>query len=312
MKRGVVRRILVTGVTGFVGWHLCRALVESNEVWGLARREPNAIERHPNLRWIVHDLSSATWPSAMPERLDVIVHLAQSQHYREFPDRALDMFRVNCLGTERLLDLAYRTGVSTFVYTSTGGIYGTGPHAFKETDEFRPSGPLRHYFTTKYTAELLLADYALLFKPIILRPFFVYGVGQDPKMLIPRLVARIAVGEAVTLYGESGIRINPVHVSDMVVAIVRALERRDSLMTNLAGPEVWSLRDIAVAIGNEVGRPPIFTVIPTDSPPHLVADISLMTRELGAPKVRFAEVVSEVCRELLVKRAGRLPEILRT
>lgn len=234
----------------------------------------------------------------MPERLDVIVHLAQSEHYRDFPDRALDMFRVNCTGTQRLLDLAARTGVSTVVYLSTGGIYGTGPEPFKETDEFRPSGPLQHYFTTKYTAELLMADYAKLVLPIIFRPFFIYGAGQDGKMLIPRLVSRIASGETVTLHGETGIRINPLHVSDMVAAINRALEHPRPIVANVAGPEVWALRDIAIAIGKEVGREPVFTTVPADSPPHLVGDISLMSRELGAPKVRFAHVVGDLCRDV--------------
>lgn len=298
-----MRRVLVTGATGLVGQVLCRALVASHEVWGLTRRALPQPESQGPICWVQHDLRSSEWPPDMPREVEAIVHLAQSPGFRDFPASAVSLFEVNCLGVQGLLDYARRAGARVFVYVSSGGIYGNGPEPFKETDPFRPTGDLRHYFTTKYVGELLLANYAALFTPVILRPFFIYGAGQHPAMLIPRLIARIATGQAVTLHGEQGIRINPLHVSDMVGAILQALDRNRPLVANVAGPDVVSMRDLACEIGRALNRPPVFQVLdPPDPPSHLVADVTLMARELGVPKVRFADAIAEICQKLTDRR----------
>lgn len=292
-----VRKLLISGGTGFVGKHLCRVLVNDYEVWGLTRRLPDTTNGHAGVHWLVHDLTSAQWPTAMPSRLDAIVHLAQSDAYQEFPGGAADMFNVNTFGTMRLLDLARRTDVETFVHVSTGGIYGSGLHPFKETDGFHPSDRLRHYLTTKYAAELMVTNFSALFTTVILRPFFIYGTGQATGKLIPRLITRVDRGDPITLHGEEGIRINPIHVSDTVAAITGALDLRQALVANIAGPEVWCLRDMVLTIGRELGRTPVFEVDAINAPLHCVADLAVMTLKLGAPKVRFAEALREICRE---------------
>ena len=300
-----MKRILISGATGFVGKHLCRVLANDHEIWGLTRRLPDPSTGNADLHWLEHDLTSPQWPVAMPRRFDAIVHLAQSDAYQEFPSGAADMFDVNTFGTMRLLDLASRTGVETFLHVSTGGIYGRGSRAFKETDGFHPSDHLRHYLTTKYAAELLVTNFSKLFSTVILRPFFIYGAGQEAARLIPRLVARIAKGDPVSLQGENGIRINPVHVSDMVDATIKALDRRHALVANITGPEVWSLRDIAVAIGRQLGREPVFEVTPFHVQADCVGDLTVMTRELGVPKVSFLDAIREVCREHAAGSARR-------
>jgi nucleoside-diphosphate-sugar epimerase len=233
----------------------------------------------------------------LPRRVDTVVHPAQSSHFRDFPERARDIFEVNVGSTARLLEWARRSGAIRFVHASSGGLYGHGDQRFREDDAVIDSGPLGYYLASKHSAELLVEAYGSLLVVVILRFFFVYGPGQRPSMLIPRLVRATADGKPISLQGCDGIRLNPVHVDDAVAAVCHALQLTDSQKVNVAGPEVLSLRQIAGTIGRHLGVAPSFAVDLLARPRHLVGDTTKMAAVLGAPRVRFAEGVAELCRD---------------
>jgi UDP-glucose 4-epimerase len=122
---------------------------------------------------------------------------------------------------------------------------------------------------------------------VMLRFFFVYGAGQKRNMLIPRLVDNIQACKVITLQGEDGIKINPVHVSDAVQAIQAAVNLQGCHRINVAGPAILSLREICDTIGSKVGVQPIFEVNQTTSPGNLIADIESMKKLLVTPMCRF-------------------------
>lgn len=285
--------ILVTGGTGLIGRSLLPVLVDRGRVWATARSARES--RVPGVRWIPHDLAGPELPRDLPERIDTVVHLAQSPRFREFPDHARDIFGVNVASTVALLDWARRAGARRFIYASSGGIYGHGEREFRENDPIHATRPLGFYLASKQCGELLVESYAEQFTVVILRFFFVYGRGQRPSMLIPRLVRSVVEGRPVLLQGGDGLRLNPTHVSDAVRAITAALELEESHKINVAGPEVLTLREVATTIGRHVGREPIFEVRPDQEPGHLVGDIGKMSRLLAPPTVRFEEGVRELC-----------------
>lgn len=295
-----MRRILVTGATGLIGRHLLPSLSSDHEVWTLARGESRKIAA--GVSWLTHDLAAAELPANMPAPMDAVIHLAQSSRFREFPEQAADIFAVNVASTFRLLNWARTSGVKVFVYASSGGIYGHGDQEFTEDAEAGAQGPLGFYLASKHSAELLVESYATVFTVIILRFFFVYGPGQRPGMLIPRLVRSVMGGQPIALQGEDGIRINPVHVSDAVRAVTRCLDLSDSHKINVAGPEILTLRQIGDIIGRHVGNPPRFHIAESASPNHLVGDVQKMTRLLGAPYVRFTDGVADLCRDAVLDK----------
>jgi nucleoside-diphosphate-sugar epimerase len=280
-------RIFVTGASGFIGSHLVAALADTHQVFAAARHRPAAAS--PGVTWIEHDFAAAAQPTGWPAAIDAVVHLAQSRHYRSFPEQARDIYSVGLDATMRLLDWARTAGARKFVLASTGGLYGAGPRPFREQDPVAIGpGPLAFYFTVKRLSEMLAEQYASFFAVTILRVFFAYGPGQAPGMLMARLIESVRSGEPVRLHGKDGIRLNPVHVADAVRVIARCLDAAVDGVVNVAGPEVVSLRETAVQIGAALDRTPRFVNEP-GAALDLVADIDRLCRELVPPVVGLRE-----------------------
>ncbi len=287
-------KVLVTGAGGFIGTHLIERLAPEHEVYALARHPLDL----PSVRWIAHDLTQPLERADLPREIDAVIHLAQSRHYREFPEQATDIFNINIRSTFELLDYARQIGVSHFMYASSGGIYGRKDDDFIETDQVNP---LNFYLASKYVSEVIIAPYRQFFHTLVCRFFFVYGAHQNPNMLIPRLVRSIMQGQPVILQGSDGIRINPTYVGDAVEAFSQALTVDGQHIVNIAGPQILSLREIANIIGACIGREPIFEVQEVENPNHLVGDITRMKVLISEPKTSFADGVAEVCREVLAR-----------
>ncbi len=286
-------KILVTGATGFIGNHLVRKLQGAHEVFALTRGQPSP--DGPNeVIWVEQNLSEPLDYSRLPQKLDVVIHLAQSKFYKDFPERAEDIFAVNVNSTFNLLEYARKAKAERFIFASTGGVYGYSYEKFVETD---PVSPLNFYFSSKYIAELLIGNYQQFFHTAVLRLFFAYGAGQARTMLVPSLVGSVLSDNPIVLYGTDGLRINPVHVGDVVEAIRQTLRLEGHHLINLGGPQVLSLREIGHIIGKRLGREPSFKVCDGQEPRDLVCDVTKMVALLGEPQVVFSEGVIEVCRE---------------
>jgi nucleoside-diphosphate-sugar epimerase len=274
-------RLLVTGGTGFVGSHLIAHLANRHELYAIARRAPPP-EIADRATWIEQDLDRFD-PAALPARVDGVIHLAQSSHYRDFPAGAPDVFSVNVASTFALLEYARKAGARSFVLASTGGLYGYRPHPIRE-DEDAPR-PTTFYFRSKRSAELIADAYSEMLSVIVLRFFFVYGPGQT-RMLIPTLIDKIARGEEIVVEGDPGLSINPIHVDDAVRVFEPALELGGSATFNVAGSERVTLSELVRLIGEIAGRSP--AIVHTDAQPEgdLVADVARMRDVLGvAPQV---------------------------
>lgn len=288
-------KILITGATGFIGGHLLHLLKGGHQILALTRRD-DLRDLPQGVEWIKQDASQPLDYSSLPAEVDTIIHLAQSRFYKYFPEQATDIFEVNTHNTLELLEYGRRVGIRQFVFASSGGIYGFRDEKFVETD---PVNPLNFYLSSKYCAELLIANYQQLFSTVVLRLFFVYGEGQSSTMLIPRIVRSVLQGQPVTLHGTDGLRSNPTYVSDVVEAIESTLRLEGNHLINVAGPEVLSLREVANTIGKHLGREPRFDVYPDQEPTHLIGDLEKMKSLLIEPKIRFEDGVARVCREAI-------------
>ena len=278
-------KILITGAQGLIGSHLVLALQTEHEIYALSRSV--GTWTHPQLHWVQQDLTKPLDPARLPAHIDAVIHLAQSEHFRDFPARAEEIFQVNTVSTVHLLDYARLAGAQRFVLASSGGIYGHGEQEFAEDANLASKADLGFYLGTKLCSEVLAENYTALMNMIMLRFFFVYGPRQRRTMLIPRLVQAVMDGNPIVLQGPDGFRLNPTHVSDAVVAIRHALGLDSSQKINIGGPEVLSLRQVGEIIGQVVNKEPMFDTQLAAQPRHLVGDISKMTRLLGAPQMKF-------------------------
>ncbi len=272
-------RVLLTGSSGHLGSRTLGILCLKCEVHAVVRNRPANPEHGVTYHEI--DLSKPFSTESLPQNVDGVVHLAQSRDYREFPQRALDIFQVNVAATTELLDYAYRAGATRFILASTGGLYKPSDRIItQDTPLDPPEGVLAYYFRTKLAAELLARSYSKIMNVSVLRPFFIYGPGQTGDKLISRLIASVRSGRKVQLSGRDGLRLNPIHVDDAAELISVLLDHACSRTLNVAGPDTVSIREIAETAGKLLNRKPAFEILPGASE-KIVADSSPLASLLG-------------------------------
>ncbi len=281
----VRRTCVVTGAGGLVGRHLVPMLAESWDVVAIARAEGEA---RPHVQHLVRDLATDDFTDGLPTHVDAVVHLAQSRRFREFPDGAADVLAVNINATERLARYAARVGTSHFVYASSGGVYAPSTEPFGEDAPIATPAQAGWYQASKLASEALVHAYRGLFVPVVLRPFFIYGAGQQRHMLIPRLCDTVRRGNAVQLAGDDGMLISPTHATDAARCIVESLSLSEAATVNVRGPEVLSLRAICELLGSALGVAPTFTNAGAAGPAY-VADDRRMNALLGPSRAHFTE-----------------------
>jgi nucleoside-diphosphate-sugar epimerase len=286
--------VLVTGATGFIGRRLLTQLHGEHEVVAIARGEP-AGDVADLATWIRHDLTEPLDHARLPERVDTIVHLAQSARYRDFPGGVPDVFALNVSATVGLLDYARGAGAERFVLCSTGGVYRPSDEHVREG---HPVSPLNFYHASKYAAEVLLAPYRELLRAVVLRPFFVYGAGQRG-MLVASLAARVLAGEEVTVDGDPGLKINPINVRDAARAIEAALALDRSEVINIAGDEPVTITELVQRLAAVAGVQAQIGHRGDGPANDLLADNSRMKDVLGVvPEVSLDDGLREVVDEL--------------
>lgn len=283
--------ILITGAGGFIGRHLTAELVKQGSRVVAVDKNPTSL---PGTTSVAVDMSERGWTERLSARADVVVHLAQSLRYREFPAGSEDMVRVNVDATHELLEWSRRQEVRRFLFASTGNVYvPRGRTALQEEDVCVPAS---FYAATKLSAEHIVKSYGALLQPIILRLFGVYGPGQK-NMLIPNIIEKVRTGAEITLAGGEGLLLTPLFIEDCVAYLQKLANPVTELhhdTYNLAGVEILTLNQIAEAIGSLLGKQP--RCIEThEAPSYLIGSPDRVIRETEiAPMVRFSEGIKRM------------------
>lgn len=277
-------KVLVTGATGFVAGHLVPALSRQHDVVALGH-DADRIAGGEGAEPLQLDLREPDFARRLPE-VDAIVHLAQANV--PFPDGAAELFAVNTASTAALLEHARRTGATRFVFASSASVYGLGDAPRSEDD---PTAATDFYSATKLAAERLVGAYRGELGTTIMRLVAPYGPGQRNRM-IPRLVASVREGRPVQLNAGGRPRMNPIYVDDVVRVVERALTSDGHQLVNVAGDDVVTIRELAEAIGRNVGVEPVFEERDSTSG-DIVADNRRMRDVFGLDSlVRLEEGIS--------------------
>jgi UDP-glucuronate 4-epimerase len=300
--------ILVTGAAGFIGSHLCEALLERGDrVVGLDNfndfYDP-AIKRanlsgplaRPGFALVEGDIRDAAAVARVfrEHAPTSVVHLAAMAGVRpSLQDPAL-YHDVNCTGTAVVLQAARAAGVGRFVFGSSSSVYGGNPKVpFHEDDDV--SRPVSPYAATKRANELTCHTFHHLYGMDIacLRFFTVYGPRQRPEMAIHKFVRLTEAGQPLPLFGDGRSERDYTYVDDILDGVLKAHDQsRGFRIYNLGESRTISLRDLVAAIGRATGREPRVDWQPPQpgDVPRTYADIGRAKAELGyAPKVDLDE-----------------------
>lgn len=282
-------KVLVIGSGGYMGRHLVERLgIRGADIVALSSSDGSGIDPVSGL--LPEDM-------AFPSGTDSVVYMAQSPRYRQVPEGAAHVLLVNAVSAVRAAVSARRAGIRRFVYVSTGTVYAPSFSPISEDAAVRRDN---WYVLSKLHAEEALALFRNDMEVIITRPFGVYGPAQQGR-LVPNLLHSVSSGIKVSLqphpfdpHDDGGLRISLCYVDDASDILVRLVEAGGPPCLNLAGPEAISIRDLAVAIGKLVGRPPEFEVSTAYRDTDLVADTTLLNGTVRATYTPFSAGLARV------------------
>lgn len=291
---GTGRRVVVTGATGLVGRSVTRLLRARGDEVVAVIRPGSASPLPPGAATVEIDLAERPEEAlAALGAFDAVIHLAQAPGWHAFPQRAGAAARVNVAGGAVVAEAAVAAGARCMVMASSGGVYGPSPAPITEDAAVRPAGDIGFYLAAKVAAEALLSHFSPHLVVHVLRPFFVYGPGQAPSFLIPRLIRSVRGGAPIRIDGGTGPSMNPIWVDDAAAAFVAALDLPTAATVNIAGPDIVTVRRIAELAAERLGRAARFEETPRP-PDNYVADTALMTHKLGAAATPFPKGLSDM------------------
>jgi len=252
------RRLLVTGATGFIGWHVAvqaRQLGYDVLATGRVAHATEAARGEElssaGVRFEAGDLRDTELVERVLAGRDAVVHLAAAQHEAHMPHAYFHAVNVGATGL--LLAAARACGVRRFVYGSTIGVYGDTADGIT-LDEESPPRPANVYTRTKLEAETLVRAHAAPMEACVVRISETYGPG-DLRLL--KLFRAIHRGQFVML-GEGRNRRRPVHVQDLARGLLLAASHpaaRDETFV-LAGPQTVSTDEFVALVAAALNREP--------------------------------------------------------
>lgn len=226
------RKILVTGGAGFIGSHLCEALIERGaHVVCLddmsAGRQANirVLDDHPNYTFVQASVfDNNDQMREIFDGLDTVFHNAASKKNICLHDPQKDL-EINAGGTLNLLLLAQEFNVRKFVHGSTGSVYGE-PSVFP-TDETHPLRPVSYYGVSKLAGERYVDTFHQLYDmdTTILRYFHVYGPRQESNEfggVVSIFLRNITEGKNPVVFGHGEQNRSFTWVKDLVEVNLRA------------------------------------------------------------------------------------------
>ena len=286
-----MKRYAIIGASGLIGSQLTKELVVSSQIFAFSRN-PSKVQ-HPNLSWTKCNLETESVADKIPKDVDAIIYLAQSEHFRDFPQKTTEIFLVNVQRYLEVLNYSIQHKINHVIYASSGGVYQPKTTPFDEEDNLALSDDLGFYLGSKICAETISNAFSCLLDIKILRFFFVYGETQKEHMLIPRLIKNIREGQLISLEGINGILITPIYVGDAISAIRCVLDLKGSNVFNIAGKRVYSLRKICEIIGQGIGNSPKFIV--QDRPSKKICGNIRKLEQVGwSPKVSLSKGIQQL------------------
>lgn len=297
------KRVMVTGGAGFLGSHLCEALLaQGAEVLCVdnffcgTKGNVQHLRDNPRFELLRHDV---TFPLYV--EVDAIHNLAcpaSPIHYQRDPVQTL---KTSVHGAINMLGLAKRVRAK-ILQTSTSEVYGD-PRQHPQTESYwgnvNPIGPRACYDEGKRAAECLFFDYHRQHgvRVKIARLFNVYGPRMHPDdgRVVSNFITQALRGKDLTVYGDGAQTRSFCYVSDMIRAIMSFMETTPDDFTgplNLGNPEEFTIRELAELVLDMTGSRSrlAFRPLPADDPCRRRPDISLAREKLHwSPSVPLRE-----------------------
>ena len=302
--------MIVAGGSGFIGSHVCEALIarghrvldiddhstgcEANVSHLVASGSLIVLEADV----VTDDLASRVAAVIGDEEVAAVVHLASAASPPAYLARPIETLSVGSAGTERLIAVALERG-ARFLLASTSEVYGD-PLEHPQTEAYwgnvNPIGERSVYDEAKRFAEALTTAHERVsgLDARIVRIFNTYGprMQADDGRVVTNFVHQALRGEPLTVYGDGSQTRSFCYVGDLVAGLVALLESEVRGPVNLGNPTEFTMLELAEAVGEVLGLEPAieFRPLPSDDPRVRCPDITRARELLGwEPKVALRD-----------------------
>jgi len=300
-----VKRSLVAGGAGFIGSHLCEALLKKgHHVTAvdslISGRKSNILspiftKYKKRFVFLKRDILKP-----LNLKADWIFNLASPASPPHYQTHSIYTLRTGSEGTRNLLELA-KKNKARFLHASTSEVYGD-PKVHPQREDYwgnvNPIGVRACYDEAKRYAEALIMEYWRKEKidTRMVRIFNTYGPRLDPDdgRVISNYIKQALRGEPLTVYGDGKQTRSFQYVSDLVQAMltVMAAPGKGGCVYNTGNPGEFTMIQAAKLVKKITGSPSpiVHRPLPKDDPTRRKPDISKVKRELGwSPKVKFED-----------------------
>jgi dTDP-glucose 4,6-dehydratase len=286
-------RAVVSGGAGFIGSHLCEALLErgmrvlalDNFITGSAENLRH-LSGNPDLELKQADVNHGVFIGG---DVRYVLHFASPASPPQYDANPIHTLKVGTVGTMNMLGLARAKG-ATFLLASTSEVYGdplVHPQPEGYWGNVNPIGPRGCYDEAKRCAEAFAMAYHRTHQvdTRIVRIFNTHG----PRMqvldgrAVPNFMAQAIRGEPITVYGDGMQTRSLCYVSDLVRGVLAALEKGDELPINLGNPHEVTVLELAETIVRLAGSKSAIQhrPLPVDDPKQRRPDITRARETLG-------------------------------
>ena len=253
-------KALITGAGGFIGSHLCEALIEkgykvkafvrynSRNLWGWLESSPYKEE----MEVISGDIRDYDSVKDAMKGIDIVFHLAALIGIPYSYISPLAYIKTNVQGTYNILQAAKEFEIQKLIHTSTSEVYGTA--RFVPITEEHPINPQSPYSATKAAADYLALSFHRSFGlPVtIIRPFNTYGPRQSARAVIPTIITQILSGKRKIKLGSLHPTRDLTYVKDTVEGFIKVAESGKSTgkIINIGSNFEISVGNVAKLIAN--------------------------------------------------------------
>jgi UDP-glucuronate 4-epimerase len=300
-------RVLVTGAAGFIGYHVCEALLARGlEVIGVD--DCNAYYdvrlKHARLarlggRILFHQLDIADHAALarLADGVGVVIHVAAQAGVRYSLEQPFAYAASNLTGHLSVLEMVrHAPGIKHLIYASSSSVYGTGS-ALPYCESARADQPSSLYAASKRADELMSHSYTHLFglKQTGLRFFTVYGPWGRPDMAYFGFAEAIMAGKPVTLYEKGRLKRDFTYIDDIIAGIMGVFDNPPAddarhRLFNIGNNQAEYVTDLVRLLEESLGRKAVTVDLPKPEadPVETWADVSALAALCGyAPKTRL-------------------------
>ena len=295
-------KVLITGVCGFIGSSIARALqAEGATVRGIDNISSGKIANLDGIRSQVEliraDICDRDAVAAACEGIDLVFHQAAIASVAASVEDPVGTNESNLGGTLYVLEAARKAGVKRLLYAASAAAYGDEP-TLPKRETMLPQ-PISAYAVQKLAGEHYLASYAKVFglETVALRYFNVFGPRQDPASVysgvLARFIAQMSKGETPTVFGDGSTSRDFVYIDDVVSANLLAARTKAAVsgkVFNVATGRSTTLLEAYEEIKRVMGYSGGINFAPERDGDikHSLADISLARQTFGyEPKADF-------------------------